>query len=76
MLNEKWESIVILPTFRDKNEFFIITVRYFFVGGNETHDSDNDFVTTNGFFNFGHSNFSDPSGDFQVQSLAFLVEFD
>ena len=28
LLNEKWEGVVILPTFRDKNEVFIIVAKY------------------------------------------------
>jgi hypothetical protein len=29
LLNEKWESIAILPTFRKDNEYFILSVKYF-----------------------------------------------
>jgi hypothetical protein len=28
LLNEKWESIAVVPTFRKDNEFFIIVARY------------------------------------------------
>ena len=38
--------------------------------------SDNDFVTQNGFFNFGETTYKDASGlDYTLQSLVFLVEF-
>ena len=37
--------------------------------------SDNDFVTQNGFINFGETTFKDKSGlDFTLQSLVFLTE--
>ena len=29
LLNEKWESIAVLPTFRKKDEFFIISAKYY-----------------------------------------------
>ena len=39
--------------------------------------SDNDFVTQNGFIDFGETTYKDLSGfDFNTQSLVFLVEFD
>jgi len=45
---------------------------FFFANG-----SDNDFVTQNGFLNFGTTAYADASGlDYNLQSLAFLVEFD
>jgi hypothetical protein len=28
LLNEKWESIALLPTFRKKNEYFLLSVKY------------------------------------------------
>jgi hypothetical protein len=76
LLNEKWESIALLPTFRKKNEFFLLSVKYPPRSGMELLTfSDNDFVTQNGFFNFGETTYKDPSGlDFTVQSLVFLVE--
>jgi hypothetical protein len=28
LLNEKWESIALLPTFRKDNEYFLLSVKY------------------------------------------------
>jgi len=76
LLNEKWESIALLPTFRKKNEFFLLSIKYFLLLSQETDLSDNDFVTQNGFINFGETTYKDGSGfDFTTQSLVFLVQF-
>ena len=41
----------------------------------EANYSDNDFVTQNGFIDFGQTTFKDGSGfDIDTQSLVFLVE--
>jgi hypothetical protein len=38
--------------------------------------SDNDFVTQNGFINFGEETYKDASGlDYTLQALIFLVQF-
>ena len=38
--------------------------------------SDNDFVTQNGFIDFGQTTYKDESGlDFTIQALVFLVQF-
>ncbi|KAK3678698.1 hypothetical protein LTR78_001151 [Recurvomyces mirabilis] len=54
-LNEKWESIAIVPvpagvTGAGDHEFYIISV------------SDNDFITQDGYYNFGQTKYSDKSG--------------
>lgn len=54
-LNEKWESIAIVPVPRGaagygQNEFYIISI------------SDNDFITQNGYYNFGQTRYADDSG--------------
>jgi hypothetical protein len=42
-----------------------------------TDDSDNDFVTQNGFLNFGETTYKDASGfNYDTQALIFLVELD
>ena len=35
LLNEKWESIAVVPTFRKANEFFIIAAKYCYNVGSE-----------------------------------------
>ncbi|KAK0631171.1 esterase-like activity of phytase-domain-containing protein [Bombardia bombarda] len=53
LLNEKWESLALLPVNNvkdgrdEKDEYFLLTV------------SDNDFVTDNGFIDFGKIQFKD-----------------
>ena len=43
----------------------------------QANASDNDFVTQNGFIEFGTQNYADAIGlDFNLQSLAFLVDLD
>ncbi|CAK4030854.1 Hypothetical predicted protein [Lecanosticta acicola] len=54
-LNEKWESIAIIPVpfgapGYGQQEFYIISV------------SDNDFITQNGYYNFGNNKYADASG--------------
>jgi hypothetical protein len=75
LLNEKWESIAVLPTFRKPNEYFVFSVKY-----NTPIVAltviDNDFVTQNGYGSFGTIGYADASGlDYNLQSLVFLVEF-
>ncbi|KAH7130840.1 outer membrane autotransporter [Dactylonectria macrodidyma] len=69
LLNEKWEGIALVPVDRkdrtgksDGDEYFLFA------------SSDNDFVTQNGFMNFGRNTFSDESGyDLDSQMLVFRV---
>ncbi|QIW95688.1 hypothetical protein AMS68_001206 [Peltaster fructicola] len=65
LLNEKWESIGILPVNPDDdevNEYFIISM------------SDNDFITQHGYVNFGKMPYADSSGySLDNQALVFRV---
>ncbi|KAI7718247.1 3-phytase [Hortaea werneckii] len=55
-LNEKWESIAIIPVpygakgYGEK-EFYIVSI------------SDNDFITQNGYYDFGRKRYADASGE-------------
>ena len=71
LLNEKWESLALLPV--DKDD-----------GGKKDKDggksyylisfSDNDFITQNGYINFGKQQYKDASGfDLDSQVLVFKV---
>ncbi|KAL8865189.1 MAG: hypothetical protein Q9174_007024 [Haloplaca sp. 1 TL-2023] len=65
-LNEKWESIALLPVDGKKGkdgEFFILSI------------SDNDFITQNGYLNFGNYRYADASGlNIDTQALVFRVK--
>ncbi|KAK0702362.1 esterase-like activity of phytase-domain-containing protein [Lasiosphaeris hirsuta] len=69
LLNEKWESLALVPVNgdgddeKDKNdEYFLFTI------------SDNDFITQNGFINFGKVPYKDASGcDLDQQALVFKI---
>ncbi|EFY85685.1 outer membrane autotransporter [Metarhizium acridum CQMa 102] len=67
LLNEKWEGIALVPTEnkdgrRDGEEYLLFA------------SSDNDFVTQNGFVNFGKIPFADKSGfDLDNQMLVFRI---
>ncbi|KKK16698.1 hypothetical protein ARAM_004014 [Aspergillus rambellii] len=78
LLNEKWESFVLVPVdpskgdthphpnkgTKEKTEYFLFTF------------SDNDFVTQNGYMNFGRLPYADESGyELDSQVLVFRVEF-
>ncbi|KHN99057.1 outer membrane autotransporter [Metarhizium album ARSEF 1941] len=67
LLNEKWEGLALVPAGdqdegRHGDEYFLFA------------SSDNDFVTQNGFVNFGKTSFSDRSGfDLDSQMLVFRI---
>ncbi|KAI7594195.1 3-phytase [Hortaea werneckii] len=55
-LNEKWESIAIIPVpygarGHGEKEFYIVSI------------SDNDFITQNGYYDFGRKRYADASGE-------------
>ncbi|KAL8673186.1 MAG: hypothetical protein Q9168_002378 [Polycauliona sp. 1 TL-2023] len=66
LLNEKWESIAVVPVDGkkgDDGEFFVFSV------------SDNDFVTQDGYLNGGKFQYKDASGfDLDNQALVFQVK--
>ncbi|KAJ9244380.1 hypothetical protein DTO169E5_1598 [Paecilomyces variotii] len=67
LLNEKWESLALLPVDLDgeneENEYFLFSF------------SDNDFVTQNGYMNFGRFQYADASGhNLDNQALVFKVK--
>ncbi|KAL8691792.1 MAG: hypothetical protein Q9218_003068 [Villophora microphyllina] len=66
LLNEKWESIVVVPVDGKKGkdgEFFVFSL------------SDNDFITQNGYLNNGQYHYSDASGyNLDNQALVFQVK--
>lgn len=62
-LNEKWEGLALVPVHNSKDEYFLIAV------------SDNDFITQNGFINFGEIQYKDASGvNLDNQALVFQVK--
>ncbi|KAL9607882.1 MAG: hypothetical protein Q9167_007245 [Letrouitia subvulpina] len=62
LLNEKWESLAVVPTGGD-GEYFIISL------------SDNDFITQDGYLNGGKFMYKDKSGfDLDTQALVFRVK--
>ncbi|KAK3991549.1 esterase-like activity of phytase-domain-containing protein [Cladorrhinum sp. PSN332] len=64
LLNEKWESLVLVPTEDGKkdDEYFLFAI------------SDNDFITQNGFINGGRIPYKDGSGcSLDQQALVFRV---
>lgn len=62
-LNEKWEGLALVPVHDSKDEYFLIAV------------SDNDFITQNGFINFGEIQYHDASGvNLDNQALVFQVK--
>ncbi|EED20789.1 conserved hypothetical protein [Talaromyces stipitatus ATCC 10500] len=66
LLNEKWESLALLPVDlhgkNEKDEYFLFSF------------SDNDFITQNGYMNFGRYPYSDASGyNVDNQALVFKV---
>jgi hypothetical protein len=65
LLNEKWESIGMVPVdgfIGDDDEWFVFSV------------SDNDFITQDGAMNFGKRPYKDPSGfNLDTQALVFKV---
>ncbi|KAK3356453.1 outer membrane autotransporter [Lasiosphaeria hispida] len=68
LLNEKWESLALVPANGDgdgndkKDEYFLFTI------------SDNDFITQSGFINFGKIPYKDASGcNLDQQALVFKI---
>ncbi|CUS07211.1 unnamed protein product [Tuber aestivum] len=66
LLNEKWESLAIVPVdgkIGDDDWWFVITI------------SDNDFITQDGTYNFGKNTFKDASGyDLDSQALVYKIK--
>ena len=66
LLNEKWESIGMVPVdgkHGDDDEWFVFGL------------SDNDFITQDGFLNFGQSPYKDASGfNLDNQALVFRIK--
>ncbi|KAF2500433.1 hypothetical protein BU16DRAFT_478840 [Lophium mytilinum] len=64
LLNEKWESLALAPISNiHRDEYFLISF------------SDNDFITQNGFINFGKDPYKDSSGfNLDNQALVFRVK--
>jgi hypothetical protein len=66
LLNEKWESIGMVPVdgkHGDDDEWFVFSL------------SDNDFITQDGFLNFGQSPYKDASGfNLDNQALVFRIK--
>lgn len=64
LLNEKWEGLSLVPVWGKKNQYYLFAI------------NDNDFITQNGFFNFGKDTFKDASGfSLDNQALVFKVTF-
>ncbi|KAI4161628.1 MAG: hypothetical protein LQ342_004769 [Letrouitia transgressa] len=62
LLNEKWESLAVVPA-AGRDEYFIISL------------SDNDFITQDGYMNGGKFQYKDESGfDLDTQALVFRVK--
>ncbi|KAM7183999.1 Esterase-like activity of phytase domain containing protein [Naviculisporaceae sp. PSN 640] len=70
LLNEKWESLALLPVngerngHDDKDEYYLIAI------------SDNDFITNNGYINFGKIKYADTSSSvpfLDQQALVFKI---
>lgn len=62
-LNEKWEGLALVPVHGSKDEHFLISL------------SDNDFITQNGFIDFGEIVYRDASGaNLNNQALVFQVK--
>jgi hypothetical protein len=66
LLNPKWESLALLPVIGDfgeeDGEFWVLAA------------SDNDFITQDGFYDFGKDSYADASGlDLDSQALVFRV---
>ena len=65
LLNEKWESMALVPVnpLLNNQEYFLFSL------------SDNDFITQNGYLNFGKYNYQDNSGyNISNQALVFKVQ--
>jgi hypothetical protein len=62
LLNEKWEGLDLVPVHAEKDTFFLFA------------SSDNDFITQNGFYNFGRDTYRDASGfSLLSQTLVFKI---
>ncbi|CDK28512.1 unnamed protein product [Kuraishia capsulata CBS 1993] len=63
LLNEKWESMDVFPVEGTTDEFYLLIA------------SDDDFITQNGFMNFGRFPYADSTGaNLDSQSLIFKVK--
>jgi hypothetical protein len=61
LLNEKWESLALMPA-ENANEYYLFSL------------SDNDFITQDGFANFGDFQYADASGyNLDNQALVFKI---
>ncbi|PWY87997.1 hypothetical protein BO94DRAFT_516391 [Aspergillus sclerotioniger CBS 115572] len=66
LLNEKWESLALVPVDPDSDstEYFVFSI------------SDNDFITQDGYMNFGRFRYADASGyNLDNQVLVFRIRF-
>ena len=62
LLNEKWEALSLVPIWGKKNQYYLFTL------------NDNDFITQNGYYNFGKDTYKDASGfSLDNQALVFKV---
>lgn len=62
LLNEKWEGLSLVPVWGKKDQYYLFAL------------NDNDFITQNGFYNFGKNTFKDASGfSLDNQALVFKV---
>ncbi|KFY30376.1 hypothetical protein V494_08172 [Pseudogymnoascus sp. VKM F-4513 (FW-928)] len=62
LLNEKWEGLSLVPVWGKKDQYYLFAL------------NDNDFITQNGFYNFGKDTYQDASGfSLDNQALVFKV---
>jgi hypothetical protein len=62
LLNEKWEGLALVPVYGEEKKHYLFAI------------NDNDFITQNGFFNFGKNTFKDASGfNLDNQVLVFKI---
>lgn len=62
LLNEKWEGLATVPVYGEENAHFLFA------------SSDNDFITQNGYYNFGRDQYKDASGfSLLSQTLVFKI---
>jgi hypothetical protein len=63
LLNEKWEGLALVPVHGEKKgEYYLFA------------SNDNDFITQNGFYNFGQDTYADESGfNLLSQTLVFRI---
>lgn len=64
LLNEKWEGLSLVPVYGQKNQYYLFAI------------NDNDFITQDGYYNFGKDTYKDASGfSLDNQALVFKVTF-